>query len=720
MSLQNLYQLVSIEYCAHSYEHLEKESKLMDDKEPKPDKPAYSPPTHVWYACYGSNLNLDRFSCYIKGGSPEGSSAIFNGSIDTKSCGIDRPFVLKGSKLLFAEVCEAWEGKGVAFLDPSGTHEIKAFNANTIEKEIKNGAVLIRLHLVTFDQFVDVLIQENGNHVKKLEVEEGQDSSAGDEQKGNILSEEQRGKCFNDVCDMLEKHSGAANDTDDSQSSSNGDPSSGGFYRELLHLGEVLGPQWVSNSNIVGTGEINPAENFPVLTFTTNKKIPASDGAAENESDTQGKVLQLNKPGEAYIKVITTGLIDMLPLPSKKIEIVVSQYLNHNGAFEDQSTVSKFVKDIHDEYTTSSKKGVETARTNRVTEEENKIKEKGEEVEEVKHDKHGEYRVIGTGKREGHRGEFILQLPEGCKVSKKGEQVAVTREHEKDKAFTVLARALPDPEYRITLSEHEVAMDQKLRVAIGARKGDWVTVSRKKTVPAKQKWDGFINWSSRALDVLLKSKFVQAINKMFITILDWFALRLERAIGTQSQLMRVHIATIEDMEVNIARIPKSTFDLLGTVPGNIVQIQSTTKRDRVRCAILSDAAIEIRSKQCYSEPIQYSDPFELLSLDRVQGASEKTALAPIFIDYDLRERLEIKPGDAVRVVRDWRSTLYAKVYLFLFPVAFILISAAIKLEIESVFEWQDWFIRIGALICIMAILLAVIIWDIGRNFRKDK
>ena len=37
---------------------------------------------YVWYASYGSNINKDRFLCYIKGGQPMGSTKIERGCKD--------------------------------------------------------------------------------------------------------------------------------------------------------------------------------------------------------------------------------------------------------------------------------------------------------------------------------------------------------------------------------------------------------------------------------------------------------------------------------------------------------------------------------------------------------------------------------------------------------------------------------------------------------------
>ena len=39
----------------------------------------------VWYASFGSNINVDRFLCYIRGGKPALSNDTERGCRDTRS-----------------------------------------------------------------------------------------------------------------------------------------------------------------------------------------------------------------------------------------------------------------------------------------------------------------------------------------------------------------------------------------------------------------------------------------------------------------------------------------------------------------------------------------------------------------------------------------------------------------------------------------------------------
>ncbi len=100
----------------------------------------------VWYACYGSNLHQERFMCYIEGGIPEGSTKDHSGCSDRTPPRDDRSIILPYG-LLFSMRCEQWEDAGVAFVDTenmtlSGTRG--------------------RMYLVTSEQFVQIVRQENG------------------------------------------------------------------------------------------------------------------------------------------------------------------------------------------------------------------------------------------------------------------------------------------------------------------------------------------------------------------------------------------------------------------------------------------------------------------------------------------------------------------------------------------------------------------------------
>ena len=101
--------------------------------------------SYVWYASYGSNLYRKRFLCYIIGGSPEGSSKYNIGSRNKTHPIGDEQIIIPYS-LYFAKRAMSWGNKGVAFIG--------------LDKENKTYG---RMYLITEEQFMDVVCQENGN-----------------------------------------------------------------------------------------------------------------------------------------------------------------------------------------------------------------------------------------------------------------------------------------------------------------------------------------------------------------------------------------------------------------------------------------------------------------------------------------------------------------------------------------------------------------------------
>jgi hypothetical protein len=97
----------------------------------------------LWYAAYGSNLDADRFRCYLVGGCPPGAARTYPGAREPADALDDRPFRMSGA-VTFAWRSPTWGG-GVAFHDPDA-----------------DGETLARAYLVTAAQFADVLEQEMG------------------------------------------------------------------------------------------------------------------------------------------------------------------------------------------------------------------------------------------------------------------------------------------------------------------------------------------------------------------------------------------------------------------------------------------------------------------------------------------------------------------------------------------------------------------------------
>lgn len=95
----------------------------------------------VWYASYGSNLDADRFACYVQGGRPPGAARTYAGCRDPAAPRRDRGMLVSG-QVYFAWESPTWGG-GIAFFDPAGP-----------------GEAAMHAYLVTTGQFSDVCSQE--------------------------------------------------------------------------------------------------------------------------------------------------------------------------------------------------------------------------------------------------------------------------------------------------------------------------------------------------------------------------------------------------------------------------------------------------------------------------------------------------------------------------------------------------------------------------------
>jgi hypothetical protein len=110
----------------------------------------------VWYAGYGSNLCAERFLCYIEGGTPPGRTRPCRGARDTTPPGADRPLDIP-YRLYFAGHSESWGG-APCFVD-------------TVESP--SAPAHVRAYRITWEQFEDVVAQENGRSTAPIDLEPG-------------------------------------------------------------------------------------------------------------------------------------------------------------------------------------------------------------------------------------------------------------------------------------------------------------------------------------------------------------------------------------------------------------------------------------------------------------------------------------------------------------------------------------------------------------------
>ncbi len=98
----------------------------------------------IWYASYGSNVNRARFLCYLEGGTPVGTLLPQRGARDRSLPRDDAPCTFR-SAIRFAGYSARWEGAPAL-----------------LEHRRASPGALGRRYLITKEQFVDVVAQENG------------------------------------------------------------------------------------------------------------------------------------------------------------------------------------------------------------------------------------------------------------------------------------------------------------------------------------------------------------------------------------------------------------------------------------------------------------------------------------------------------------------------------------------------------------------------------
>jgi len=193
----------------------------------------------VWYGCYGSNLNRKRFFCYIKGGKPEFADKIFPGCADDSAPKGDRIIDIP-YRLYFSKEVESWSGGAVAFIESKKT-DVRTFG---------------RAYLITCEQFIDVVRQENGYEPGDANFTVDIKSAYANEQ--SFLNPDDPTKPVN--------------------------PDDPKWYGRIINLGEL--------------------EGIPILTFTA--EWPDDD-------------IVPNSPARSYLKTIADGIRDTYQLSHYQI-----------------------------------------------------------------------------------------------------------------------------------------------------------------------------------------------------------------------------------------------------------------------------------------------------------------------------------------------------------------------------------------------------------------
>lgn len=100
---------------------------------------------YVWYAGYGSNIDTERFKCYINGGVCIQNSRFYPGCTD-KSDWIAKKCAKFKGEIYFGNSSGSWGAKGVAFFDKDGSDTVP-----------------MMLYKITLEQFLEVQRQEGAD-----------------------------------------------------------------------------------------------------------------------------------------------------------------------------------------------------------------------------------------------------------------------------------------------------------------------------------------------------------------------------------------------------------------------------------------------------------------------------------------------------------------------------------------------------------------------------
>jgi hypothetical protein len=323
-------------------------------------------------------------------------------------------------------------------------------------------------------------------------------------------------------------------------------------------------------------------------------------------------------------------------------------------------------------------------------------------------------KVLRTSDRGVKVRDFIVRLSDGDRHAlhaEPGDWVQLTRltpvhgVGTPPPRLSVLARIAPIPRgttQRPCPTKGEIGVDHALRVAIG--------------VPSDgEAADG------RPDDARVRVRRVPGRPRQSLSRVRTWLQRLlwspaEWWVGTQAHIMRVDFAMYEDMEIPVARMPQTVFDVIGVNPGGFIRIESTESAVVVRASTLHDSQGQFRKVQRDAEQAKpteqphFIDWPKALHLGRITGGLGGQDIPPILIDEDLRSRLDAPPGSPVRIVRDVRHQIRERAYAIFVPALLsTTITALFVLWDASHGSLNGWYILLAFLLVLLVSLGMVVV-----------
>jgi len=233
---------------------------------------------------------------------------------------------------------------------------------------------------------------------------------------------------------------------------------------------------------------------------------------------------------------------------------------------------------------------------------------------------------------------------------------------QKNKPLKVYAKVIIDKELD-TVEKNYIRMDQTLRNALGM-----------KFYTGEESWNLMID----PVKFSLKNKIIDKVT-------GW--------LGKRYLFLRVAKLFPSDIEKQICRVPKDALALLGTSEGNrvvLVSVQKDESKDQfkimnrtIKAFDLYESMLEERkegfnkSNDNNENDVEEDDGegWDARYVNAEKLLNLKQDIAPILLDYYDREKLDVEPGDPIKIRRSFPDLFKNQ----LLEVGFVLIGSGFAL-----------------------------------------
>jgi hypothetical protein len=152
-------------------------------------------------------------------------------------------------------------------------------------------------------------------------------------------------------------------------------------------------------------------------------------------------------------------------------------------------------------------------------------------------------------------------------------------------------------------------------------------------------------------------------------------------LGVQVNMVRVHQASYNDMEIDLCRITRESLQSINADDGDFIIVESPKKRIKIRALQMTPKIIDEVRERSKRDRDKYHNCEEHLDMGRLDG--NPLDLPPILIDLDARLKLGVRECDPVRIYRSLSHNAGKRLHLISIPLILALIASLVSFEFSS-------------------------------------